>query len=164
MSALVRFKTTHQYYKARVFEQASKRHICSVCNRNDWGILVRHVAPDKKDVGICNQCLVRITLGRQITVEGKKNVQYGAHPKFGHTAGKKRGPKAKTGPKPAKMNCKCEICGKTFTETGLKMHTKTMHPVSSVEADLAVKPDEVTINPPKGYYGSEKPVEAANGS
>jgi len=136
MSVLVRIKTERVLYKARIYERCSKKQNCSVCGRRADGLLVRHTAPEKKDTGICNECIVRITLGRQITVEGKTDIKFGEHPRKPQVAGKKRGRHKKPGIKPGGERFPCEKCGKTFTEHGMKLHLAQKHIVSSVTDDL----------------------------
>lgn len=67
MSVLARFEYGKHKMKALIFERCSKRLPCSVCEKpRAQGMLVRHVMPTKKDTGICNECLVILSLGMSL--------------------------------------------------------------------------------------------------
>lgn len=99
MSTLARFKILNTWYKARIFERASRKRDCACCGQRKFGVLIRHIDPVKKDTLICEECIVKLSLGRRIDVIGKPNVMFGLYPRKQHVVGKKRGPKVGVGRK-----------------------------------------------------------------
>ena len=97
MSSLCRFKIGDVWHKARIFERASNKRNCSCCGERKFGILVRHSNPDKKDTLICDECIIKLSLGQRIDVPGNPDVMFGIYPRKRHIEGKKRGTKAKAG-------------------------------------------------------------------
>ena len=146
MSALIRFgigKNT----KARIFEQASKKHECKICGEKRWGILVRLLAPLKKDVGICHQCLTMIAMGNNVRIN--KSTEFGPFSKTLIISSSKRRPKHKPGIKvikPEKIQCPHKNCTKMLTERGMKMHVMRKHPelIDNKIENPSEAPDETT--------------------
>jgi len=103
MSVLVRFEHDGVKYKTRLYERASRKQVCECCGNRRDGVLLRRIDPEKKDVGICTECIVLMSYGIQITTPDPKKL-FGLHPKKPHIAGRKRGPKAKSGPKVGSKN------------------------------------------------------------
>jgi len=79
MASLLRFRKNDTFFKARLFERASSKHICVCCGNRDFGILVRHIEPKKLDSLICEKCLINITLGNTIEIKDKPNYDFGAY-------------------------------------------------------------------------------------
>jgi hypothetical protein len=63
MSVLTRFNIGLVRYKARIFEQGSRKITCRVCTERRYGILVRFIEPKKHEDGICHECIARMADG-----------------------------------------------------------------------------------------------------
>jgi hypothetical protein len=96
MSVLVRFNSGQNKYKARMFEQGSRRDICQICGERKFGILFRTIEPIKHERLICHECLLKIAEGLQAkpNVDATAPVVQTTVPK----AAKKSKPKAKKKP------------------------------------------------------------------
>ena len=102
MSQLVRFKTgDHKNTKARIYECASIKKTCSVCNEVHRDIvLVRMLWPKKQDLGICHYCMVKLVLEIPIELDDKGTVFGRYNPKeLAAKLTKRRRPPRKPGPK-----------------------------------------------------------------
>lgn len=127
MAQPVRFKTGEQKYKARIFEQGSQKRVCAICNEKKFGVLVRHVFPEKKEVVVCNECLVLLTLGKKRPV--LKPVKQSNQPsRLGKM--KRRGRPKKVGPKKGTRHpkIKCPECGMKISERQMTNHYRSKHP------------------------------------
>jgi len=67
MSALIRFSTGTVRYKARMFEQGSRKQDCVICKNRRFGVLVRFIEPKKCESGICHECIGRIAFDLPLT-------------------------------------------------------------------------------------------------
>lgn len=86
--------------KSRIFERGSRKHPCMICGERKFGVLIRHIAPVKKETLICDECIILMSLGKEIVV-GKK--VFGLYSK---AKAKKKATKKKTAKKPAAKNIK----------------------------------------------------------
>lgn len=98
MSHLVQIKEGRRTVKkARIYEQGSRKHDCMCCGKRKFGVLIRHIAPVKKDTLICDECIILISLGEEIVVDGE--TKFGPYSKKRIISSARRRPKQKRGAK-----------------------------------------------------------------
>ena len=132
MSHLVRFETKDMKIRSRIFEQASRKHICMCCGQKKFGILVRHLSSNKRpDTSICSECIVLISLG--IPIEVNRITKFGSFSPINIVKEAKRRAKKPAGqPKGSKMpnvpTEKCKVCNRMITtKGGMKRHMQEAH-------------------------------------
>ena len=128
MSVNIRFYTgkgpEKVYHKAWMYERASSKGECVVCEKVSHDtILIRHKEPKKiiGDTRICHQCLVLISKG-DIKLGGDPPKAKRKYSKPGRP--KKVG--SKKGVKPVKF--KCKHCDAQLARANVKQHYKFTHP------------------------------------
>ena len=149
MSAFVRINKNQ--FKVRIFEQASRRMVCVICNRRAVGIRFRYTKPRKiKDRSICHECIVRMSLGEKIEIERGSYFGPYSPAKIVREArirkAKKSGPQFPLDPA---TKVKCKYCPGEYFPVGMHLHVKAKHPdvIEGQVADVVIideEPDVVT--------------------
>jgi len=125
MSINVRFTTGDVYYKAWIYERASRKGTCVICKEESHGnLLIRHKEPVKiiGDTFICHKCLILISNGKMILGDDKPPKKKRKQKKPGRP--KKPGPKKGTSPK---KKFQCKYCDKMLALANVSQHMKFSH-------------------------------------
>ena len=165
MSSLCRFKTGDVWYKARIFERASRKRECSCCQQTNFGVLVRHKDPVKKDTLICDECIIKLSLGMRIDVPGDPNVMFGIYPRKAHVVGKKRGPNRRKGRKKGLELTSEQLVRFRERLRATRAKTKARKEAEAIEEvreEVVEEPIELHPIPlPKSDYGlNKRPINA----
>lgn len=155
MSQLVRFEHKGKRYKTRVFETSSRKRNCICCGERRFGVLFRHIAPEKiPDTLICGECVVLISLGVPIKVNA--TTAFGKFSKARIVADSKRRGKQAPGRKPKGPKVKCPICGLEVAKTGLAKHKRVAHKPEPAKPEVKEDSDAKETNVKKASVNEDE--------